>query len=69
MFLALQTVIIATLVIFDFKHTFKATAFVAAYLSVVAAVLTGIATKDFLWTCQAINTPVVVIGKVNKMLL
>lgn len=43
----------------------KATSFLAAYLSVIVAVLLGLAPPNVLWYAQAMNIPVVLVSKVS----
>lgn len=43
---------------------FKVTAFLAAYASIVGAVITGLAPIDVLWGAQASNIPVILTSKV-----
>ncbi|KAH0947759.1 hypothetical protein HN011_001007 [Eciton burchellii] len=62
-FLGLQTLIIAILVMHYGGETTKATTFLAAYLSVIFAANSGLAPIRVLWACQAMNIPIVLISK------
>ncbi|XP_034826155.1 mannose-P-dolichol utilization defect 1 protein homolog [Maniola hyperantus] len=62
-FLAIQTAIIASLVLHYGGAPGKAAAFLATYVALVSAVVSGFTPKDVLWTMQAINVPIIVIAK------
>ncbi|CAH2234878.1 mannose-P-dolichol utilization defect 1 protein homolog [Pararge aegeria] len=62
-FLAIQTSIIASLVLHYGGSSGKAAAFLATYVGIVAAVVSGHVPKDVLWNMQALNVPIIVIAK------
>lgn len=62
-FLGIQTVAIAVLVMHFSGETAKATAFLSAYLAVLFAANSGLTPVHVLWTCQAMNIPIVLISK------
>ncbi|KAL6261791.1 hypothetical protein P5V15_006879 [Pogonomyrmex californicus] len=62
-FLGLQTLIIAVLVMHYNGETAKATAFLSAYLAVIFAANSGLTPIHVLWACQAMNIPIVLISK------
>ncbi|XP_076167562.1 mannose-P-dolichol utilization defect 1 protein homolog isoform X2 [Ptiloglossa arizonensis] len=62
-FLGLQTLTIAVLVMHFSGNTTQATAFLAAYLAILFAALSGLTPLSFLWTCQAMNIPIVLTSK------
>ncbi|XP_054003138.1 mannose-P-dolichol utilization defect 1 protein homolog [Hylaeus anthracinus] len=62
-FLGVQTLTIAVLVMYYSGNTAQASAFVAAYLAVLFAALSGLTPVSVLWTCQAMNIPIVLISK------
>lgn len=64
--LGIQTLTIAVLVLHFGGDTAKATAFLAAYLAIITAVLSGIAPIKILWACQAMNIPIVLISKFSQ---
>lgn len=63
-FLGLQTLAIAVLVMHYNGETIKATASLFAYIAIVFAANSGVTPVHVLWTCQAINIPIVLISKV-----
>lgn len=63
-FLGLQTLAIAVLVMHFSGNTVQATAFLAAYLAVLFAATSGLTPVNVLWACQAMNIPIVLISKV-----
>lgn len=63
-FLALQTLVIALLVLYDFKNTTKAGAFLFAYLAVIVSIVQKITPMNVVMACQAVNIPVVLAAKV-----
>ncbi|XP_011877221.1 PREDICTED: mannose-P-dolichol utilization defect 1 protein homolog [Vollenhovia emeryi] len=65
-FLGLQTLIIAVLVLHYNGDTAKATAFLSAYLAVICAANSGLTPVHVLWTCQAMNIPIVLISKLAQ---
>ncbi|KYQ48736.1 Mannose-P-dolichol utilization defect 1 protein like protein [Trachymyrmex zeteki] len=62
-FLGLQTLIIAILVMHYNGNTAKATAFLSAYIAVISAANSGLTPINVLWVCQAMNIPIVLISK------
>lgn len=62
-FLGLQTLTIAMLAMHFNGNTVQATAFIAAYVSVLFAVVSGLTPLKVLWVCQAMNIPIVLISK------
>jgi mannose-P-dolichol utilization defect protein 1 len=62
-FLGLQTLAIAVLVMHYNEETIKATAFLFAYIAIVFAANSGVTPVHVLWVCQAINIPIVLISK------
>lgn len=62
-FLGLQTLIIAVLVMHYNGDTAKATAFLSAYIAVICAANSGLTPINVLWACQAMNIPIVLISK------
>ncbi|XP_012541412.1 mannose-P-dolichol utilization defect 1 protein homolog [Monomorium pharaonis] len=62
-FLGLQTLIIAVLVMYYNGDTTKATTFLSAYLAIICAANSGLTPIHVLWTCQAMNIPIVLISK------
>ncbi|XP_011701661.1 PREDICTED: mannose-P-dolichol utilization defect 1 protein homolog [Wasmannia auropunctata] len=62
-FLGLQTLIIAVLVMHYNGETAKATAFLSAYLAVICTANSGLTPLHVLWACQAMNIPIVLISK------
>ncbi|XP_012223269.1 mannose-P-dolichol utilization defect 1 protein homolog [Linepithema humile] len=62
-FLGLQTITIAVLVMRFSGDTAKATAFFSAYLAVLFAAISGLTPIRVLWICQAMNIPIVLISK------
>lgn len=65
-FLGLQTLAIAVLVMHYSGNTVQATAFLAAYLAVVFAATSGLTPIHVLWSCQAMNIPIVLISKLMQ---
>lgn len=62
-FMALQTIIIACLVLHYGGSTLKAALVFAAYLVFGWVLMGGITPKDVLWTIQACNIPILLLGK------
>lgn len=62
-FLGFQTVAIAVLVMHYNGETTKATAFLSAYLAVIFAANSGLTPIHVLWTCQAMNIPIILVSK------
>jgi hypothetical protein len=68
-FLALQTVIIASLVFYYCKGLAKTTTFLTAYVSVIIAVGTGLTPIKMLWFAQTLNIPIILLSKVRNKFL
>lgn len=64
-FLAIQTAIIAALVLHYGGATGKAASFLAVYSAIVAALISGQTPTDVLWTMQASNVPIILFAKVR----
>ncbi|XP_026328605.1 mannose-P-dolichol utilization defect 1 protein homolog [Hyposmocoma kahamanoa] len=62
-FLAIQTAIIAALVLHYGGATGKAVSFLAVYSAIVAVLISGQTPTKVLWTMQAINVPIIVAAK------
>lgn len=62
-FMALQTIIIGCLVLHYGGSTLKAALVFAAYLVFGWVLMGGITPKDVLWTIQACNIPILLLGK------
>ncbi|CAK9827257.1 Mannose-P-dolichol utilization defect 1 protein homolog [Anthophora retusa] len=62
-FLGIQTLAIAILVMHFSGNTVQATAFLGAYLAVIFAVTNRLTSVNFLWACQAMNIPIVLTSK------
>ncbi|OWR49652.1 mannose-P-dolichol utilization defect 1 protein homolog [Danaus plexippus] len=62
-FLAIQTAVIAALVLYYGGSSGKAISFISMYIALVSAVVSGFAPKDLLWTLQAVNVPIIVAAK------
>ncbi|XP_011053626.1 PREDICTED: mannose-P-dolichol utilization defect 1 protein homolog isoform X2 [Acromyrmex echinatior] len=58
-FLGLQTLIIAILVMHYNGDTAKAIAFLSAYIAVISTANSGLTPISVLWACQAMNIPIV----------
>lgn len=67
-FLGFQTVAIAVLVMHYNGETTKATAFLSAYLAVIFAANSGLTPIHVLWTCQAMNIPIILVSKVSNLI-
>lgn len=65
-FLGIQTLIIAVLVMHYNGETVKATAFLAAYLAVLFTANSGLTPIHVLWTCQTMNIPIVLVSKFSQ---
>ncbi|XP_011261807.1 mannose-P-dolichol utilization defect 1 protein homolog [Camponotus floridanus] len=65
-FLGIQTLIIAVLVMHYNGDTAKATAFLSAYLAVLFTANSGLTPIHILWACQAMNIPIVLISKFSQ---
>lgn len=66
-FLAIQTAIIAVLVLHYGGNSLKAATFLAVYIGLVSTLVSGYTPKDVLWSMQAINVPIIVIAKVKSL--
>ncbi|XP_063617907.1 mannose-P-dolichol utilization defect 1 protein homolog [Cydia splendana] len=62
-FLAIQTAIIAALVLHYGGSTGGATMFLATYAGLVSVLVSGYTPTDMLWNMQAINVPIILIAK------
>ena len=62
-FLAIQTAIIAALVLHYGKASAKAAVFLATYVGIVSALISGFTPIDVLWTMQAVNVPIILSAK------
>ncbi|KAI8427559.1 hypothetical protein MSG28_002066 [Choristoneura fumiferana] len=62
-FLAIQTAIIAALVLHYGGSTGGATIFLAVYVGIVSALISGYTPTEILWNMQAINVPIILIAK------
>lgn len=67
-FLGLQTLAIAVLVMYYNGETAKAIAFLFAYIAVVFGANSGATPIYILLGCQAINIPIVLISKVYNLI-
>ncbi|XP_050591350.1 mannose-P-dolichol utilization defect 1 protein homolog isoform X1 [Bombus affinis] len=65
-FLGIQTLAIAILVMHFSGNTVQATAFLAAYLAVFFAATSGLTPVNILWGCQAMNIPIVLASKLMQ---
>ncbi|GLH16156.1 Mannose-P-dolichol utilization defect 1 protein homolog [Gryllus bimaculatus] len=63
LFLALQTAVIAALVLLFSGSSARAAAFVASYVALLFVLLSGLTPVDVLWSLQALNVPIIVAGK------
>lgn len=68
-FLGLQTVVIAILVMHYSGETLKAASFLAAYLAVLFTANSGFTPIHVLWTCQTMNIPIILISKVCNLVI
>lgn len=64
-FLAIQTAIIAALVLHYGGAPVKATIFLATYVGLVSSLVGGYTPKDVLWMMQAVNIPIILVAKVS----
>ncbi|XP_018567366.1 mannose-P-dolichol utilization defect 1 protein homolog [Anoplophora glabripennis] len=62
-FLAIQTVIVAVLVLVYQNAVLKSLLYLSTYLSVCYVMMSGITPLNVLWTLQTCNIPIVVTGK------
>ncbi|KAK7790786.1 hypothetical protein R5R35_009498 [Gryllus longicercus] len=67
LFLALQTAVIAALVLLFSGSSARAAAFVASYVALLFVLLSGVTPVDVLWSLQALNVPIVVAGKMIQV--
>ncbi|KPJ11887.1 Mannose-P-dolichol utilization defect 1 protein-like [Papilio machaon] len=67
-FLAIQTAIIAALVLHYGGNSLKAATFLAVYVGLVSTLVSGYTPKDVLWSMQAINVPIIVIAKAIQII-
>jgi len=65
-FLALQTAIIACLVLTYSGGISKAFVFLTAYATICYVLMGGTAPIEFLWSMQAFNIPIMVLGKLSQ---
>nr|XP_031840028.1 mannose-P-dolichol utilization defect 1 protein homolog [Nomia melanderi] len=65
-FLGLQTLMIAVLVMHFNGNTAQATTFLVAYVGIVVAAISGLTPLSVLWACQAMNIPIVLISKFSQ---
>lgn len=65
-FLALQTVIVAFLVLTYTGGVSRAVVFVAAYATICYVLMGGTAPLQFLWSMQGFNIPIMVLGKLSQ---
>ncbi|XP_037024412.1 mannose-P-dolichol utilization defect 1 protein homolog [Bradysia coprophila] len=65
-FLALQTVIVASLVLTYTGGIQKALVFITAYLTICYVLMGGTAPVQFLWSMQGFNIPIIVLGKLSQ---
>lgn len=68
-FLAIQTSIIAALVLQYGGSPGKATAFLDVYVGLVATLVSGYTPIDVLWNMQALTVPIVLIAKVSNFVI
>lgn len=65
LFVGIQTVVIAFLVMFYTDGLTKASSFLASYSAVVAAIVLNLVPMKILWTAQSMNIPVLLFGRVK----
>ncbi|XP_076750022.1 mannose-P-dolichol utilization defect 1 protein homolog [Xylocopa sonorina] len=65
-FLSLQTLAIAVLIMYYSGNMIHATAFLAAYLSIIIAATSGLTPVEVLWFCQTMNIPIVLTSKLMQ---
>lgn len=68
LFLAFQTATIAALVLHYGGAPTKSAIFVAAYASIVYVLMGGLTPIEYLWSAQALNVPILFIGKMMQAL-
>lgn len=66
-FLAIQTAVIAALVLHYSGASGGAVVFMTAYAACVSALVSGFTPTNVLWTMQALTVPIIVIAKVTNM--
>ncbi|CAH2066190.1 unnamed protein product, partial [Iphiclides podalirius] len=67
-FLAVQTAIIAVLVLHFGGSSLKAVSFLSFYIGLVSALVSGYTPKDVLWSMQAVNVPIIVMAKAIQVI-
>ncbi|CAG5056558.1 unnamed protein product [Parnassius apollo] len=67
-FLAIQTAIIAALVLHYGGSSIKAASFLAIYIGVVSTLVSDYTPKDVLWFMQAFNVPIIVVAKAIQVI-
>ncbi|XP_076653620.1 mannose-P-dolichol utilization defect 1 protein homolog [Halictus rubicundus] len=65
-FLAIQTVAVAVLVLHFNLDTTRAATFLAAYVAIVAVAMSGMTPTNVLRACQTMNIPIVLISKLMQ---
>lgn len=65
-FLAIQTAIIAALILFYSGSSAKAGSFLMIYMTIVYVLMSGITPLSYLWSAQGLNVPVLLLGKVTN---
>lgn len=65
-FLALQTAIIAALILFYSDSIFKSLLFCISYGCTCYILMSGITSHKFLWSLQALNIPILILGKLSQ---
>lgn len=63
-FLAIQTAVIAALVLHYGGAPGRAAAFLAVYVGLVSTLVSGYTPIDILWVMQAVNVPIILAAKV-----
>lgn len=67
-FLLLQTLLIACLILHYSGRTMMAFLYAMLYTSVFLVFISGYTPKDFLWTLQGFNIPILLVGKLSQAL-
>lgn len=66
-FLAIQTAAIAALVFFyGHRSSTKSAIFLTFYLAFVYTLMGGLTPREFLWTAQGFNVPILLMGKLSQ---
>lgn len=65
-FLAIQTATIAALILFYGGSVVKSVLFVIAYLSACFVLMGGLTPVQYLWSMQALNIPILIVGKLSQ---